>query len=197
MDTEPKPNIPASGIEKSELENAKQRLAKLGYTLEHIENVEGEEVFVYRKPKNLDYPPLVEVGIEDSELQGFLDSVIDNYNNQVILLDSFGNADEARDRLYKKSLFLSEMHDRSKLRKNASITKRWSLIRILKHEVKDPDIKSKLIQKVDELDIFMKRRDYNTLSLSAKIDFADHMDVWFAEALDILFSTVDKQTKKE
>lgn len=197
MDTEPKPNIPASGIEKSELENAKQRLAKLGYTLEHIENVEGEEVFIYRKPVTLNYPPLVNIGIDSAESQSDLDLGIKQFNDQVVIIDSLGRKDEDRHRLYAKSPLLSELGEMSKLSMNSSLNRRLFLMRTLRRGIKDENIKSKLKQKDEELLSFERQKKFNELSLPEKIEYMEYVDAWFIEALDILFSTVDKQAKKE
>lgn len=183
--------------QKSELEAAKLKLAELGYALEHIENVEGEEVFIYRKPVTLNYPPLVNIGIDSAESQSDLDLGIKQFNDQVVIIDSLGRKDEDRHRLYAKSPLLSELGKISKLSMNTSSSRRLFLMRTLRRAIKDENIKSKLKQKDEELLAFERQKKFNELSLPEKIEYMEDVDAWFIKALDILFSTVDKQTKKE
>lgn len=184
-------------LEKSELEAAKQKLAELEYTLERTENIEGEEVLIYRKSVALNYPPLVNIGIDSAESQSDLDLGIKQFNDQVVIIDSLGRKDEDRHRLYAKSPLLSELGEMSKLSMNSSLNRRLFLMRTLRRGIKDENIKSKLKQKDEELLSFERQKKFNELSLPEKIEYMEYVDAWFIEALDILFSTVDKQAKKE
>ncbi len=192
-----KPPTNNNESQKSELEAAKLKLVERKYTLEHIENVEGEEVFIYRKPVTLNYPPLVNTGIDDPKLQSELDLGIKQFNDQVVIIDSLGRNDEDRHRLYAKSPLLAELGEMSKLSMNSSLNRRLFLMRTLRRGIKDENIKSKLKQKDEELLSFERQKKFNELSLPEKIEYMEYVDAWFIEALDILFSTVDKQTKKE
>mgnify|MGYP003437710430 FL=1 len=80
---------------------------------------------------------------------------------------------------------------------NSSLNRRLFLMRTLRRGIKDENIKSKLKQKDEELLSFERQKKFNELSLPEKIEYMEYVDAWFIEALDILFSTVDKQTKKE
>ncbi len=198
METEPKPKTPDGVIEKSELEAAKLKLGELGYILERTERVGGEEVLVYRRLKNLKYPSPVQLGIDDLGVQKSFDSLIQSFNEQVVLIDRFGGQEDLRDELYAQSVTLVGLNDLSRLRWN-SLHRRLSLVSFLGFEPKDP-IKSELVPKIEALRGLInkkKRYEYDSLSLQAKIELAEEVDRLAMGALDLLFSTVDKKDKKE
>lgn len=130
-------------------------------------------------------------------MQSELDLGIKQFNDQVVIIDSLGRNDEDRHRLYAKSPLLAELGEMSKLSMNSSLNRRLFLMRTLSTGIKDENIKSKLKQKDEELLSFERQKKFNELSLPEKIEYMEYVDAWFIEALDILFSTVDKQTKKE